>query len=170
MAEPPSNFKCPITLDVMVDPVIGPDGISYEKSAVTRWLRSNSTLPSRVAATVGQLYPNRGLKANIDEWRQAQAQAGRQSRSSTAAHGSRTAGASPSAQTPATAAAVVPVQGAQEQADIIAALGRERAAAETARLQLQQERVRVERLRKDEATLMIAQARYNMMRGLMNAF
>jgi hypothetical protein len=62
------------------------------------------------------------------------------------------------------------VQGAQEQADIIAALGRERAAAETARLQLQQERVRVERLRKDEATLMIAQARYNMMRGLMNAF
>ena len=34
MATPPASFICPITQDVMSDPVIGPDGITYERAAI----------------------------------------------------------------------------------------------------------------------------------------
>ena len=37
-SEPPSSFLCPITSALMIDPVIDPDGNSYERSAIVEWL------------------------------------------------------------------------------------------------------------------------------------
>jgi len=35
---PPHAYICPITSSLMVDPVIDPEGNSYERSAITEWL------------------------------------------------------------------------------------------------------------------------------------
>lgn len=41
----PSSFFCPITMQLMTDPVIDPDGNSYERSAIESWLRQHNTSP-----------------------------------------------------------------------------------------------------------------------------
>lgn len=45
MAEASSSFYCPITQELMTDPVVDPDGNSYERSAIEAWLKNNSTSP-----------------------------------------------------------------------------------------------------------------------------
>ena len=53
---------CPITHDVMREPVIDHEGNSYEKSAILEWLKVNSTSPvSRNPLFAEQLIPNRAL-------------------------------------------------------------------------------------------------------------
>ena len=42
----PTTFLCPITQDVLTDPVICADGHTYERAAITRWLAVNSTSPN----------------------------------------------------------------------------------------------------------------------------
>ena len=60
----PPSLLCPITQEVMVEPVIASDGFTYERSAIERWLdmgpdrrspTTNAPLPSRT------LVPNRHL-------------------------------------------------------------------------------------------------------------
>ena len=34
----PQQFRCPITLDWLTDPVVAPNGIAYERSAILEWL------------------------------------------------------------------------------------------------------------------------------------
>jgi len=41
----PSYFLCPITQDIMRDPVVAEDGHSYESSAILKWLSSHDTSP-----------------------------------------------------------------------------------------------------------------------------
>jgi hypothetical protein len=54
----------------MVDPVIDPDGNSYEKHAIEYWIRQSGTSPiTRTALSVDDLRPNRALKIAIDEYR-----------------------------------------------------------------------------------------------------
>jgi hypothetical protein len=53
----PNAFYCPITKEVMTDPVVLPDGDSYEKSAIL----ARGDVPSN------KLYPNRALQAIIEE-------------------------------------------------------------------------------------------------------
>ncbi|EOD28188.1 hypothetical protein EMIHUDRAFT_254122, partial [Emiliania huxleyi CCMP1516] len=43
--EPPDDFICPITTEVMSDPVMAADGHAYERSAIERWLATKSTSP-----------------------------------------------------------------------------------------------------------------------------
>ena len=82
-AEPNPNFLCPITHEVMADPVIAPDGITYERAAIEvgrrafrpaaaphtaqEWLAmGNSTSPvTRQPLTAGELVPNYALKSLI---------------------------------------------------------------------------------------------------------
>ncbi|MEO1777044.1 MAG: U-box domain-containing protein [Pseudomonadota bacterium] len=53
------DFLCPITRALMVDPVTAPDGITYEREAITTWLRDNNTGPvDRMRMTARQLHPN----------------------------------------------------------------------------------------------------------------
>lgn len=76
----PDAYICPITQEKMKDPVIDPDGNSYEREAIEDWLHRNSTSPiTRTPLTIADLTPNRALKvhipipfltaqASIDEW------------------------------------------------------------------------------------------------------
>ena len=41
----PSQFICPITHEIMTDPVTTADGHAYERAAIEQWLRDNETSP-----------------------------------------------------------------------------------------------------------------------------
>ena len=45
-AEVPDEYICPITAEIMNDPVSTMDGFTYERAAITEWLRTNNTSPS----------------------------------------------------------------------------------------------------------------------------
>ena len=63
-------YYCPITCELMVDPVIDPDGNSYERSAITEWLTKTGMSPiTRNAMNVSDLVTNRALKDAIDSER-----------------------------------------------------------------------------------------------------
>eukprot|EP01129_Flabellula_baltica_P010632 TRINITY_DN450_c0_g3_i1.p1 TRINITY_DN450_c0_g3~~TRINITY_DN450_c0_g3_i1.p1 ORF type:complete len:751 (+),score=134.96 TRINITY_DN450_c0_g3_i1:233-2485(+) len=65
--ELPESFYCPITLEIMRDPVIDNDGISYERSAIESWLQTNQISPvTRKPLFLNQLRPNRSLKESIE--------------------------------------------------------------------------------------------------------
>ncbi|KAI3649024.1 hypothetical protein MP228_006878 [Amoeboaphelidium protococcarum] len=58
---------CPITQMPMKDPVIDPDGNSYEKTAILEWLQIHGESPiTRRPLTAAQLLPNRALKDLIE--------------------------------------------------------------------------------------------------------
>lgn len=62
----PDEWFCPISRELMTDPVIGPDGITYERAHIERWLATNSTSPmTREAMPSGSLIPNIALKHTI---------------------------------------------------------------------------------------------------------
>ena len=66
----PKDFYCPITGELMVDPVSDKYGHSYEKSEILRWLESNQTSPmTRGPLTVQDLSDNLSLKRSIDSIR-----------------------------------------------------------------------------------------------------
>ena len=66
----PQDFYCPITGELMKEPVLGKDGHSYEKSEILRWLEGNSTSPmTREPLTADDLVDNLPLKRSIEEIR-----------------------------------------------------------------------------------------------------
>ena len=60
-ATPPSFF-CPITQEVMVDPVMCADGHTYERHAIERWLQEHRTSPKTNA-----MLPNSSVRARAVE-------------------------------------------------------------------------------------------------------
>ena len=51
----------------MMDPVLGSDGRTYERSAITEWLRTHNTSPiTREIMTVTSLKPNYALRSLIE--------------------------------------------------------------------------------------------------------
>jgi hypothetical protein len=52
-ASVPDEIRCPISFDVMQDPVLADDGHTYERSEITRWLATARVLAPRV-----QKYPS----------------------------------------------------------------------------------------------------------------
>ena len=64
-----SIFKCPITHNIMNDPVICSDGQTYERSAIQTWLASNNTSPYTGAKLDNKvLIPNIALRQAIEEY------------------------------------------------------------------------------------------------------
>jgi len=64
--EIPNHFCCPITLEIMKEPVIAPSGYTYERSAIEEHLRKNRTDPFTMEEmTLEDLRPNRALKDAI---------------------------------------------------------------------------------------------------------
>mmetsp|Transcript_10233 Transcript_10233/g.17194 ORF Transcript_10233/g.17194 Transcript_10233/m.17194 type:complete len:453 (-) Transcript_10233:6-1364(-) len=62
-------FMCPMSMDVMKDPVVTPSGHSFEKSEIEDWLELKQNNPiTREPLTKEQLYPNRSLKAALELW------------------------------------------------------------------------------------------------------
>ncbi|WVZ73751.1 hypothetical protein U9M48_022028 [Paspalum notatum var. saurae] len=66
----PSNFLCPISLDMMRDPVTAPTGITYDRGSVEEWLqRGNSTCPvTGRPLRPEDLIPNHATRRMIQEW------------------------------------------------------------------------------------------------------
>jgi len=67
----PPSCRCPITQDVFLSPVVASDGHTYEKQALLNWFSSGSyTSPmTRVQLNPRALYPNRAMKALIDDYK-----------------------------------------------------------------------------------------------------
>lgn len=64
----PDSFLCPLTQEVLRDPVVDPDGNSYERHAIEAWLEKNSTSPiTRKPLRREELVPNRALRDVIAE-------------------------------------------------------------------------------------------------------
>jgi hypothetical protein len=61
---------CPITGCAVIDPVVDPEGITYERAAIYQWLAVHERSPiSRQPLQVYQLVPNRAVKALVDSLR-----------------------------------------------------------------------------------------------------
>ena len=55
----PDAYVCPITADTMTDPVCTSDGFTYDRRAITEWLRTKDTSPSTGAKLESKrLIPN----------------------------------------------------------------------------------------------------------------
>ena len=69
--EYPENFLCPITCDIMDDPVAAKDGHTYERSAIQRWFdqgKRSSPVTNAVMRST-DLVPNHFVKSQISAWR-----------------------------------------------------------------------------------------------------
>jgi hypothetical protein len=65
-AEVPDDYVCPITAEIMTDPVSTLDGFTYERAAITEWLRTKDTSPSTGAKLESKtLIPNLSLRSMI---------------------------------------------------------------------------------------------------------
>lgn len=63
-------ISCPITCNIMNDPVITPHGISYEKKAIVDWLSKNNFCPiTKKGLKENELTPNYKLKEIIDNYK-----------------------------------------------------------------------------------------------------
>jgi len=70
MATPPSCYICPISLDLMMDPVITPHGVSYERHVIEQWLSEHECDPfTHGAMHKMQLIPNIALKNAIHNYK-----------------------------------------------------------------------------------------------------
>ncbi|XP_040827541.1 WD repeat, SAM and U-box domain-containing protein 1 isoform X4 [Ochotona curzoniae] len=70
----PDEFICPITRELMKDPVIASDGYSYEKEAMENWIskkKRTSPMTNLVLSSL-VLTPNRTLKMAINRWLETQ--------------------------------------------------------------------------------------------------
>ena len=63
----PNEYICPITLDIMTDPVICADGYTYERNAILQLRGSFSPMTRQPIDKLG-LIPNRALKSCIDKF------------------------------------------------------------------------------------------------------
>ncbi|XP_052198616.1 E3 ubiquitin-protein ligase PUB23-like [Diospyros lotus] len=70
--EVPPFFLCPISLEMMKDPVTVPTGITYERESIERWIFSgkNKTCPvtKQVLSDPEDLTPNHTLRRLIQSW------------------------------------------------------------------------------------------------------
>ncbi|XP_069791548.1 WD repeat, SAM and U-box domain-containing protein 1 isoform X2 [Narcine bancroftii] len=66
----PDEFLCPITREIMTDPVIASDGYSYEREAIENWINTKKrTSPmTNMPLETTLITRNRTLKMAIDRW------------------------------------------------------------------------------------------------------
>lgn len=74
-SQPPDEFVCPISLELMDDPVCAADGHTYEKGAIEDWLGTRKRTSPKTGAPLKilELFPNHVLRRQIIEWREAHA-------------------------------------------------------------------------------------------------
>ena len=66
----PQSFLCPITAEIMADPVSTSDGFSYEREAITEWFATgHDTSPlTGVMLSRTALLPNHALRQAIQQY------------------------------------------------------------------------------------------------------
>ncbi|KAG7365204.1 U-box domain containing protein [Nitzschia inconspicua] len=68
---PPSNYRCPLTLQVMDDPVNDGCGHCFERRAILDWLEYRDVCPiSRKPLQEDLLFRNGHLKSRIQQWKE----------------------------------------------------------------------------------------------------
>eukprot|EP01126_Amoeba_proteus_P054190 TRINITY_DN6652_c0_g1_i11.p1 TRINITY_DN6652_c0_g1~~TRINITY_DN6652_c0_g1_i11.p1 ORF type:complete len:632 (-),score=135.07 TRINITY_DN6652_c0_g1_i11:348-2243(-) len=68
----PEEFVCPISREIMIEPVIAEDGHTYERQDVFDWISKKGTSPiTREKISPNVLIINRALKAQIEQWRKS---------------------------------------------------------------------------------------------------
>lgn len=65
------EFMCPITYELMREPVVASDGHTYEKSAIEKWLKSHQISPRNgepiSATTISNINLKKLIQDMIDE-------------------------------------------------------------------------------------------------------
>ena len=72
--DPPSQFVCPITHELMADPCLTADGQCYSREGIEMWMKARSPATSPVTGLVltsRTLTPNIALRQLIEQWREA---------------------------------------------------------------------------------------------------
>lgn len=65
---PPEHFNCPISTDVMEEPVIAMDGHTYDRTSIELWFQNHNNSPMTREIINSTLIPNFNLKSQIAEW------------------------------------------------------------------------------------------------------
>jgi len=65
-----NNFFCPLTLQIFRKPVIAEDGFTYERTAITQWLETNSVSPMTRAPISKRIINNILLEQMISDWKE----------------------------------------------------------------------------------------------------
>lgn len=70
--EIPEDFICPITHEIMRDPIVNKEGRVFERAAICDWIRaSNGTCPlTRKPIKISEFVSYRMLQLKIELWRQ----------------------------------------------------------------------------------------------------
>eukprot|EP00658_Telonema_sp_P-2_P036998 TRINITY_DN26658_c0_g1_i1.p1 TRINITY_DN26658_c0_g1~~TRINITY_DN26658_c0_g1_i1.p1 ORF type:complete len:237 (-),score=48.42 TRINITY_DN26658_c0_g1_i1:364-1074(-) len=67
--EPPEWAVCPISFELMTQPVCLPSGASYNLPAIARWIEQNNIDPTtRQPLSLQHVYPNLRLRERIQNW------------------------------------------------------------------------------------------------------
>ena len=70
-AEPPDEFICPITTELMIDPVNAADGHTYERKAIEEWISRNPISPKTGAALEHVFLSSaHSMRSLINGWRE----------------------------------------------------------------------------------------------------
>ncbi|XP_020202551.1 U-box domain-containing protein 21 [Cajanus cajan] len=66
----PTHFRCPVTLDMMKDPVTVSTGITYDRDSIEKWIESgNRTCPvTKTELTNFDMIPNHAIRRMIQDW------------------------------------------------------------------------------------------------------
>ena len=73
----PDEFLCPLTLEIMQQPVMTRWGHNFERDVLMKWMQYNSHCPmTRNPISLKDVIVNRALKAKILHWQQEQRQLG----------------------------------------------------------------------------------------------
>jgi hypothetical protein len=67
---PPEEYKCPISLRLMYDPVIIASGVTYERMWITKWFNEEKTTCPKTKMELShmELTPNVAMKDIISKW------------------------------------------------------------------------------------------------------
>ncbi|XP_027333147.1 U-box domain-containing protein 20-like [Abrus precatorius] len=66
----PTHFRCPVTLDLMKDPVTLSTGITYDRESIEKWIEAgNHTCPvTKRELTSFDMIPNHAIRRMIQDW------------------------------------------------------------------------------------------------------
>ena len=64
----PSDYLCPISLDIMLDPVVLDDGFTYDRKEIKRWFKQSRLSPMTNEKVSEKMIPNKTLKSAINSW------------------------------------------------------------------------------------------------------
>ena len=67
---PPRDFRCPVSLELMCDPVVASSGQTYDRDSITRWFGSGKSTCPKTGQMLAdlELVPNKALKNLIVRW------------------------------------------------------------------------------------------------------